>query len=175
MFFGDDTLGLLGREATLRKLALRVFVGCGLSVTFCIFFCGLWSVGARFGGFHAEGSTEFRRGAWYVSTADRQTDRQKHLFLYIMRPACVRPCVRATRGSARVPRSAVARDGYRGPTREGKKENRGRRIDARGQKGGKKIFRRERWRGREEKKIFFGRERKKILASTRTQPTKRLT
>jgi hypothetical protein len=45
--------------------------------------CGLWSVGARFGGFHAEGSAEFRRGARYVSTADRQTDRQKHL-LYIV-------------------------------------------------------------------------------------------
>jgi hypothetical protein len=71
------------------------FVGCGLAVPFfriflcglwsgCpIFFrsfcCGLWSVGARFGGFHAEGSAEFRRGTRYVSTADRQ----KHLLLIV--------------------------------------------------------------------------------------------
>ncbi len=33
----------------------------------------------------------------------------------------------------------MTRDGYRGPTPEGKKKSR-RRIDARGQKGGKKIF-----------------------------------
>ncbi len=89
-----------------------------------------------------------------------------------MRPACVRACVRSTRGSAHVPRSAVARHGYRGPTRE-KKKNRRRRSDARGQKGGKKIFRRERRRGREKK--LFGRARKKCLVLTRTQPTKRVT
>ena len=72
------------------------------------------------------------------------------------------------RGARRVPRSHA----------RGKKNVRRRRIDARGEKGGKKkIFRRERkkyYSGGSEKKILFGRERKKILTSTRTQPTKRL-
>ncbi len=67
----------------------------------------------------------------------------------------------------------VERDGYRGPPWNEKK-NAGDRSTCEHQKGGKKLFRRERKKARERKKIFFGRERKKILASTRTQPTKRL-
>ena len=81
-----------------------------------------------------------------------------------------------------VPSSAVAREGYRGHTHE-KKRTAGGGSTCEHQKGGKKIFRRER-KARERKKNIiragakkklFGRERKKIRTSTRTQPTKKLT
>ncbi len=84
--------------------------------------------------------------------------------------------MRATRGreiGPRVPRSAVARGGYRGPTREGKKMSVGDGSTRAEKKAGKKYFGGSEGAG--EKKKSFGRERKKILASTRTQPTKRLT
>ena len=57
-----------------------------------------------------------------------------------MRPACVRACVRSTRGSARVPSSAVARDGYRGPTRAEKKMYAGDGATRADKKAGKNYF-----------------------------------
>ncbi len=75
----------------------------------------------------------------------------------------MRPCVRATRGSAR--------DGYRGPTRAEKKMYAGGGATRADKKAGKNLFRRERRRGREKKIIWAG--AKKILAPTRTQPTKK--
>ena len=66
----------------------------------------------------------------------------------------------------------MARDGYRGPTREGKKMYAGGGATRADKKAGKKYFGGSEGAG--EKKKKFGRERKKILASTRTQPTNRL-
>ena len=85
------------------------------------------------------------------------------------------PCVRRTRGRKIGPRvpSFVARDGYRGPTRAGKKMYAGDGSTRADKKAGKKYFGGSEGAG--EKKKSFRRERKKILASTRTQPTKRLT
>ena len=98
-----------------------------------------------------------------------------------MRPASVRACVRSTRGSARegVPSSDAAR---------GKIGENGRRSDAgdgatrADKKAGKNYFggsdgageKKKYYLGGSEKKILFGRERNKILTSTRTQPTKKL-
>ncbi len=56
---------------------------------------------------------------------------------------CVRPCVRSTRGrkiGPRVPRSAVARDGYRGPTHDEKKKTAGDGSTRADKKAGKKYF-----------------------------------
>ncbi len=90
----------------------------------------------------------------------------------------VRACVRSTRGRAGVARSAVSRDGYRGPTRE-KKKTAGDGATRAEKKAGKNYFggsdgagEQKNDLGGSEKKILFGRERKKILTSTRTQPTK---
>ena len=90
-----------------------------------------------------------------------------------MRPASVRASVHVMHGREGVPRSAVARDGYQGPTHE-KKKNRGRRIDVRTPKRRENIISAGA-KARERKKILFGRARKIIPASTRAQPTKGLT
>ncbi len=91
----------------------------------------------------------------------------------------MRAYVRATRGREGVPRSAVACGGYRGPPRAGKKRENGRQSDARGQKGGKKIFRREQKKARERKKNIGAGAKKRARAKkysgdneNSTQPTK---
>ncbi len=76
---------------------------------------------------------------------------------------CVRPIDAWKEGG---PSSAVARDGYRGPTREEKNEKTGDGPTREHQKGGKQLFRREQKKGRERKKDLggkkrFGRDRKK--------------
>ncbi len=69
--------------------------------------------------------------------------------------------MRATRGREGVPRSAVARDGYQGPTREGKKMYAGGGSTRADKKAGKKYFGGSEGAG--EKKNIFGRERKKNI------------
>ena len=76
----------------------------------------------------------------------------------------VRACVRSTRGSARVTSSAVARDGYRGPTCNEKKRIVGGGSTRADKKVGKKYFGGSEGAGETKKKYSGGSEKRGAVA-----------
>jgi hypothetical protein len=89
--------------------------------------------------------------------------------LYYKRLFSVRACDAWKARGPQVPRSAVARDGYRGPARAEKKMYAGDGATRADKKAGKKYFGGSEGAG-EKKNNFWAGAKKKILASMRTQP-----